>query len=151
MRSSKRLMLLLANLALAAGVMLAAGCFTSPTSPNVLGTSTCGGSCDPGGGGGDLYPTPTPPTGGGGGTSGGSISGTVTGSTGGAITIAAANMTTPTASRTTNRTGDGAFTISGLADGDYQVYALEGGTSMTQMVDVTITGGNAVTGVALSF
>jgi len=55
MRSPKVLLLLLANVALAAGLMLTAGCYTSPTSPNVLGHSSGGypsGGGDDGGGGG---------------------------------------------------------------------------------------------------
>ncbi|MEW6517747.1 MAG: hypothetical protein AB1439_12690 [candidate division FCPU426 bacterium] len=147
MRTPKALLLLLANAALAAGLMLAAGCFTSPTSPNVLGTSTCGGSC--GVGGGTLSPTPTPITGGGGGGTGsGSISGTISGSSGGTVTVTA--VLSGTSFYQTTRTGNGTYTVSGLPDGIYYVGADENTLSGAYLGTVTISGGNAVTGINIT-
>lgn len=144
-------MLVLAALGLALPLALG-GCFQTPTSPALFGDYQGGG--DHGG----AYATPTPtsggvhpmPTPGGGGT--GSISGTVSGFGGESVTIIA--FTTGGDSGSTTRSGDGAYTIAGLADGSYYVEAessshagLYGGTGPST---VTISGGNAASGINIT-
>lgn len=146
-------MLVLAALGLALPLAVG-GCFQTPTSPALFGDFQSGG-----GHGGGVFATPTPtgggviptPTPGGGGSGSGSISGTVSGFNGESVTIVAVSTTTTNYGMTT-RSGDGAYTITGLADDVYYVEAASasyagiynnGGT-------VTISGGNAVTGINIT-
>ncbi len=143
-------MLAAAALGLAATLALG-GCFQTPTSPALFGDFSGhqdGGiyaTPTPTGG---VYPTPTPGTG----TGTGSISGTVSGFGSETVTIVA--YTAGGDFGSTIRSGDGAYTISGLADGSYYVEAessshvgLYGGTSPNT---VTISGGNAASGINIT-
>lgn len=144
-----KLFVLLGGFFITAGLLMAAGCFTMPTSPSVVahGGGTGGGTI-PGGGGG-VFPTPTPITGGGG---AGSISGTVSNSGGVPVAISAANTTDPLHSSGTGIIGDGPYTIPNLADGTYDVSALiPAPPFFSNTVQVIITNGSAVTGTNLTF
>jgi len=132
--------------ALLAGALLA-GCFSSPTDPHAGAFSSVKG-------GGGIVPTATPVThvtatptpvvavG------NGSITGTISGTTSGTITITGFNYTTYR-SFTTTRTGTGAYTLSGLTDGSYQVSASDtsGNAGAYLTSQVTISGGNSVSGI----
>jgi hypothetical protein len=156
---SKRGWMVLATAALGFALTLAVGgCFKTPTSPTLF-SSLQGGGHQPGGGGafatptptgggGGVFPTPTPGSGGGG---SGSISGNVTGSGGATVDITAVAM--GGAMTTVHRTGDGPYTISGLADGLYGVVAdTTSGTPLSASYPggVTVSGGAAVTGIDLA-
>ncbi len=143
-----KLFVLMGGFFLTAGLLMAAGCFTSPTSPSLLGQgSGAGGGTGDIGGGGGLVPTPTPGTGGG----GGSISGTISNSAGGLITITATDSTNPMNSYYTLITGNGQYAIAGVSDGTYQVMAIENISFAQYPGTVTISGGNAASGIDIAF
>jgi hypothetical protein len=154
----KKLWLLLPLFGALAAMGTLSGCFQSPTNPFVSafedsGGANSGGNFGGGGvlptptpGGGGVFPTPTP--GGGGGT--GSISGTVSGSHGESVQIIAVLGGSTSTIFTTTRSGDGAYTISNVVDGTYYV-----GAESTTYVGayaglVTISGGNAATGINIT-
>lgn len=149
---------LLGMAALVAAASLS-GCFSNPTNPyEGAFTSARGGS-----GGSQSTPTPyaltphptvaaTPTPGTAGGT--GSISGTITGSGGNYVEITAVGVG-GTVFVSTNRTGDGPYTISGIPDGIYGVVAdtttaspgRSGSFSGPPPPPLVISGGTAYTGI----
>lgn len=146
-----KLFVLMGGFFLTAGLLMAAGCFTSPTSPSLLGQGSGAGGGTGGsdgiGGGGGLVPTPTPGT-----LAGGSIRGTVTNTGGAQVSIIATNTVNPLQSSATAITGDGQYIISGLADGTYEVSGyIVSPLSFSDTVQAIITNGSAVTGINLTF
>jgi hypothetical protein len=135
---------------LAAGLLSLGGCFLTPTNPHAA-SFTSGGHQD-----GGIYATPTPdidpnpnPTPG---TGGGTINGTVTGFGTEAVEIVA--TAAGSLIGTANRTGDGAYTVTGLADGDYYVTARStshfGQYGGSTVILVTISGGNTRNGINIA-
>jgi hypothetical protein len=154
---SKRAMALLAGVSLVMAFALG-GCFSSPTNPHEgvftsVSSNNTGGHHTPGvptqvpTGVPTVVATPTP------GTGGGSISGSIAGATG-TVTIQATHTTSVLNSRQTSISGNGAYTISGLVDGVYTVYAMDTnghvGNYLGGSGTVTISGGNAVTGIDIT-
>jgi len=155
--------------ALLAGALLMAGCFTSPTDPHAgafTGVNSSNGGDHHGGVPTVVVPTvptgptatptgptatPTPPAG------SGSISGNITGSGGGVVEIQAVGLGGLT-HYTATRTGDGAYSITGVADGMYGVVAdtisgspaRSGSFSGPPTPPLIISGGTAYTGIDIA-
>lgn len=137
----------------ALSIVSLSGCFQNPTNPFVNAFGGCTDGCTndytddyTDGGGSGIYPTPTPVSGG---TGTGAITGTISGSNGEFVTVYSVNVNTY-AYMTTSRTGDGTYTISGLAAGTYSVSAESSNYEGAYMGYVTVTGGNTTSGINIT-
>lgn len=145
-----KILFFICGLALIAGLLTSTGCFKIPTSPSLVASGGAGG-CAGGCGDGGYSITPTPVPGGSGSTGTGSISGTISNSGGGSVSIIAFDTTNSSTHFPTSITGDGAYTITGVPDGTYEVEAYAGLTSVTYGSNVTVSGGAAVTNIDIAF